>query len=125
VNDFSKMLSKAVEDRLRFIGSNEERLVEAWVAQHGWKPDECQIVRQDMQDGTVRMWVEKRGDFDELQRFREREHLVQAALQDAKGYSQFEDLHELVTKALDFDLRSQCVAENSDTGDDPSVGSLE
>jgi len=73
---FQQKLTDAVNARLRVIAGNEERLVEAWVAQHGWKPDETQIVRQDLQDGTMRMWVEKRGDFDELKRYREREPLV-------------------------------------------------
>jgi hypothetical protein len=59
--DFHEKLMGAVRERLSAIAGNEEKLVEAWVAQHGFKPDECEIVRQ-MQNGTTRMWVAKRGE---------------------------------------------------------------
>ncbi len=68
--DFHKKLMAAVQERLSVIAGNEEKLVEAWVAQHGFKPDECEIVRQDMHDGTVRTWVAKRGEFAELHQLR-------------------------------------------------------
>jgi hypothetical protein len=78
--NFHKKLMAAAQERLRVIAGNEEKLVEAWVAQHGFKPDECEIVRQDMQNGTVRMWVAKRDEFAKLRRFEEREPLVQSLL---------------------------------------------
>jgi hypothetical protein len=85
--DFHEKLMGAVRERLSAIAGNEEKLVEAWVAQHGFKPDECEIVRQ-MQNGTTRMWVAKRGEFEELhqlraqlKRYEEREPAVRAIIE--------------------------------------------
>jgi hypothetical protein len=110
--DFHKKLMASAQERLRLIAGNEEKLVEAWVAQHGFKPDECEIVRQDMLDGTVRMWVAKRGEFDELQRFREREPLVQAVLEQLMNNTEVEcavdiDLWKTMLRVRDFKVSSQ------------------
>lgn len=56
--EIREIISKTVEAKLAFIDSNREALLEAWVAQHGWMPDECVLVQQ--QDGmNVKMWVER------------------------------------------------------------------
>jgi len=80
VPGFDELFKKAVQERADFIVRNKELLIAAWVAQHGWHPDECTLIQQDMQDGSIKMWVEKRGEFEELKRFREREKLVQRLL---------------------------------------------
>lgn len=87
--EMATKLHAAVSAQLNFIQANKEKLVQAWVAEHGWNPSECCLMQQDMQNGTIRMWVEKRGEHDELQRFREREPLVQAlvkAVDDIDSY---------------------------------------
>lgn len=68
--DFQKTIEKAIKERVDFIARNETALIEAWIAQHGFNPDEMQVVRQDLPDGTIRMWVERRGEFAALQRAR-------------------------------------------------------
>jgi len=67
---FAGLLEAALAKRLAFVNANREALLEAWVAQHGWHPDECMLMQQDMGDGRLRMWVEKRGEFEELKRLR-------------------------------------------------------
>lgn len=105
---FQEKLTEAVDARLRAIAGREEELVEAWVAQHGWKPDQCMLIRQDMADGTIRMWVERRGDFDELKRYREREPLVQA-LRDAANAVLF-NWSRAALKAPEIKRLSEAVA---------------
>lgn len=70
IADFSEWIKHAVKERARFIAGNEETFIEAWIAQHGFKPDEMQIIRQDMPNGSIRIWVERRGERDELMRLR-------------------------------------------------------
>lgn len=57
---FTEKLTQLVQERLRFVAANEEKLVEAWLAETGLKPSESMIVRQDMPDGSIRMWVQRR-----------------------------------------------------------------
>lgn len=80
MTDFNQRISELMRERLAFINANREPLVEAWIAQHGFNPDGCELVQQDMGNGTIRMWVEMRGEFAELQGFRVRERLVQDLL---------------------------------------------
>lgn len=77
--DFQRLISQAVQERTNFIFRNREAVLEAWVAQHGFNPDECVLMEQDMGDGSMRVWIEKRGDFDELRAFRAREDRLQLA----------------------------------------------
>ena len=72
-DDFGKRMREHLATRVAVIAANRERLLEAWIAQHGWNPDECLLMVQDMSDGNVltqRIWIEKRGDFEELKRLR-------------------------------------------------------
>lgn len=108
-------LQAAVGERLRAIAGREEALVEAWVAQHGWKPDESCIVRQDMPDGSIRMWVEKRGEFDELKRLREENARLNADVDHwvkrVEGYDQERDhmLDDMRAKVRRFEEREPLV----------------
>ena len=45
---FAGLLEAALAKRLAFVNANREALLEAWVAQHGWHPDECMLMQQDM-----------------------------------------------------------------------------
>jgi len=53
-------IARLAHEKARYIAPNKEALVEAWVAQHGFKPDESCLVVQDAGDGTTRVWVEHR-----------------------------------------------------------------
>jgi hypothetical protein len=59
----SEALNAAVAEKLAFIAANREALIEAFVAQHGFNPDEAVLVTQDaFEDGksTTRCWIERR-----------------------------------------------------------------
>ena len=57
--DWRKGLDAVVAERMRFIAANEEKLVEAWIAETGFLPSESVIVRSDGPTGT-RMWMERK-----------------------------------------------------------------
>jgi hypothetical protein len=107
MTDFSEKLHAAVRERLEFIERNREALLEAWVAQHDYKPDECAIVQQDMGDGTIRTWVEKRGEFEELQHYRDRKQSIDALVAvSAEALSKLESLRGHVREGLLDSLRT-------------------
>lgn len=57
-----RVAAEIAHKQAKEIGRNREALIEAWVAQHGWRPDECHMVTQQMQDGTTRIWIERMDD---------------------------------------------------------------
>lgn len=60
--DFQAELIKAIEAKSNFIMENRERLVEAFLAQHGLYPDEAVLVEKQNPDGSVSVWVKKKGE---------------------------------------------------------------
>lgn len=57
--DYASVTKIAIDEKMDFISKNKEALIEAWVAQHGWKPDECILVQKD--EGLVtKFWMERK-----------------------------------------------------------------
>ena len=55
-------IAKAVNDRMRFIAANREKLIEAWVAETGLSPSESELVETCSADGlTVTATIRRRG----------------------------------------------------------------
>lgn len=71
MSELQELIEKAVKEKLDDIGKHREMLVSMFVAQHGWHPDQCQLMVQELGNGSHRTWVEKNGDFEELKRLRE------------------------------------------------------
>lgn len=61
MNEFKKVLNKAVEAKLKIINEQKEELITAWVAKYGWDPEACKLVQQD-KDGVTYFWIEPHGD---------------------------------------------------------------
>lgn len=57
--DFASKIAEAARAQYRFVMDNRDRLIEAWVAETGLMPSESMLVEQRMDDGTIRVWVER------------------------------------------------------------------
>lgn len=59
-----KQIGQAINDlvksKLDFIAARRESLVESFVAQHGFNPDEAMLIIRERNDGTTETWIEKR-----------------------------------------------------------------
>lgn len=60
--------AEAARKQLAYIQTNRDRLCEAWIAETGLKPSESVLVERRMEDGSVRVWVERRREEDEVKR---------------------------------------------------------
>jgi hypothetical protein len=52
--------AKLIDEKLRYIHENRERLLEAWVAETGCLPSDAMLITQECGDGTTRMWIERK-----------------------------------------------------------------
>jgi hypothetical protein len=112
--NFHDKFMEQLEARLAYIEKNKNALVEAWVAQHGFAADECTLVQETMPTGQLRIWVERRGESEELKRYREREPLVDRLLSAARDAAlcmagdgikhSVQDVHDAVDAVNRFDL---------------------
>lgn len=50
------------------VMANRERLCQAWIAETGLKPSESVLVQRQMEDGSIRIWVERRREDDKVER---------------------------------------------------------
>lgn len=61
----SESLFELAKAKADYIIKNQEALLEAWVAQHGWLPDECVLVIREERTSDftthMRCWVERKG----------------------------------------------------------------
>lgn len=57
---FGQMLTRAVALRMRQIMARREALVEAWMAETGLLPSESELVERHMDDGSLRILVERK-----------------------------------------------------------------
>lgn len=87
------LMYATVLERARFVEAHKEAICEAWIAQHGFTPEECALMYQTLENGNIRVWIEKRGEFDELRSLREETQRLQA-----ENYSLRQDLEELRRK---------------------------
>ena len=53
-------ITDACDRAMRFIASNQEKLIEAWIAETGLKPSESMLVQTNRSDGTITYHVERR-----------------------------------------------------------------
>jgi hypothetical protein len=58
-DDFYEITKKVVNEKLKFIMQNREKLVEAWIAATGIPPEDACLCHS-MDDGVFKMWVERR-----------------------------------------------------------------
>ncbi len=47
-----------VEEKLRLINTNKEKLITAWIAETGLLPSQSMLVIRDLPDGCTQVWVE-------------------------------------------------------------------
>lgn len=57
---WQEQMHRTVEEKVRWITENRERLCEAWVAETGLLPSESELVEVHEPDGTTRVFVRRR-----------------------------------------------------------------
>lgn len=77
---FSKAIRDHLDERMAYIERHRATLLEAWIAQHGFAPDETMLVTEERPESVKCTYVQRTGDAAELAWFREREPKLQAAL---------------------------------------------
>jgi len=60
VGQFADLVMRASQDRIRFIMQNRERLIEAWIASTGIRPERAVLVEQQNPDGSVSVTIKER-----------------------------------------------------------------
>lgn len=79
---FSKAIRGHLDERMAYIERHRETLLEAWIAQHGFAPDETMLITETRPDTSVECtYVRRRGDAAELAWFRKREPLLTKLLE--------------------------------------------
>lgn len=53
-------IREAAMQQYREVMRNREEILKAFIAKHGYEPDEIMLVEQHMNDGSIRFWVEKK-----------------------------------------------------------------
>lgn len=56
--DFQFELSRMVDEQMRAINENKEKYIEAWLAETGLLPTQCQLVERWKADGSVVFTIE-------------------------------------------------------------------
>ena len=51
-----------VKIRISDIMANREKIIEAWIAETGVSPSDAVLCQQNMEDGTIRFWVETKAE---------------------------------------------------------------
>lgn len=60
VGQFADLVMRASQDRIRFIMQNRERLIEAWIASTGIRPERAVLVERQNPDGSVSVTIKER-----------------------------------------------------------------
>lgn len=63
MSDLKSLIEKEVEEKLRFISANRERLIEAWIAETGLLPSESVLVEQRFSD-RIEISVRRKNETD-------------------------------------------------------------
>ncbi len=58
--DTKTAMAEAVDERIRFIMANRERFLEAWIAETGLLPSECELVEEMHPSGKIVVYCRKR-----------------------------------------------------------------
>ena len=61
---FIEALTKIVAARLAFIRDNQDKLIQAWLAETGIYPSEAVICHRHTRDGGWRTWIEPKSATD-------------------------------------------------------------
>lgn len=57
MTEFREAVERAAKERVDFIMKNRERLIEAFVAETGLLPSQCELVERSYENGTVEVSV--------------------------------------------------------------------
>lgn len=60
--------AEAARKMREWLQNRRERLCEAWIAETGLKPSESVLVQKQAEDGTIRIWVERKREDDKMER---------------------------------------------------------
>jgi hypothetical protein len=56
------MIEEYFKARMAFINENQEKLLEAWIAETGLLPSQSVLMIQTDKDGITKCWVERKND---------------------------------------------------------------
>ena len=60
ITESASAIHAAATARMKFIAENRERIVEAFLAETGLQPSECEQVERNMGDGLILFHVQRR-----------------------------------------------------------------